>query len=607
VKGLFFLNRQTFLTEDDVERLPKRDHVEDTFDEPTDVSSEDSALVDTDVSSEDSALVDTDVSSQDSELVDTDVSSEDSEIIFMECLKEDKRLKTMTNREIFEIYLHRIVENIGLLSFLTNEMTNVFDMREILCDLFLFYFDIEKINKLCNKDYFLESMHEIISSKMNDIEKVKSNYTAVDPNFYNIRQIMERLKVPTKEKDDRAHVMTPIYIVIEMMKNIPDTFWKNKNKRVLDPCCGYGIFTLITFFKFNHFLTETIRDNEERVRWILYNCLIFSDLVKYNVKVTELLLQYFCNKIVGREVHGLRFNSFVGNVLSISYPCCFHLVTTNPPFHRQQHNNGKKGGGSALWDKIIVHCVENLLCSGGNLLVVHPAGWRKPKSVHSKFTQQLFNMYTKDNQLLYLSIHDTKEGQNAFYCGTRYDIVFLEKTPRYKKTVILDEKGVRSEINLKNWSWIPNSNFKAIRRLLPKGGESTCPIVYSATIHESRQKYVSSTEDDNFQYPLIHSTPKKGVRKMYSKKNDLGHFGVRKVIFGETGIHNAIIDMKGEFGMTQQAMAICVSNRKEAKAVKRALESAEFKNILQACSWSNFRIDWRMFKSFKKDWYKYFN
>jgi hypothetical protein len=54
-------------------------------------------------------------------------------------------------------------------------------------------------------------------------------------------------------------------------------------------------------------------------------------------------------------------------------------------------------------------------------------------------------------------------------------------------------------------------------------------------------------------------------------------------------------------------MAICVSNRKEAKAVKRALESAEFKNILQACSWSNFRIDWRMFKSFKKDWYKYFN
>ena len=190
---------------------------------------------------------------------------------------------------------------------------------------------------------------------------------------------------------------------------------------------------MITFFKFNQFLTETIQDHEERVRWIINNCLVFSDLVKYNVKVTELLLQYFCNQIVGREVHGLRFNSFVGNVLSISYPGRFHLVTTNPPFHKRQNNSGKKGGGEPLWDKIVVHCIENLLCSGGNLLVVHPAGWRKPKSAHSKFTTKLFNIYTKDNQLLYLSIHNTKEGQTAFHCGTRYDIVYLKKTPRYKK------------------------------------------------------------------------------------------------------------------------------------------------------------------------------
>ena len=526
--------------------------------------------------------------------------------VLYDCMKEDKALKHLSKSVMFERVMNRIVQNIALILFLQDSVQLLSEYQQIFDDLYFIYFDFEKINAYSNKRFFLDIMQQTVLRKNLDIFKYKEEYETVDPTLDNIRYIMEKLQVPTKEKDDRAHVMTPIFLVKQMMQNVPTAFWKNTTKRVLDPCCGYGVFTLFSFMKFNEFLSKKLPNHEKRVKWIIEKCLFFSDLVRYNVKITELLLQFFCNQIAGKDVTGLRFNSFVGNVLTIQYPHSFDLIATNPPFHRKQNNCGKKGGGDALWDKIVVHCTEKLLRQKGLLVVVHPAGWRKPKSKHSKFTDALYNLYTKKYQLLFLSIHDTKEGHKAFHCGTRFDIVCLEKRQPYQKTVIVDEEGVRSEINCKKWPWLPNSHLHQTKLLIAKKNESKCHVLYNRTSYGSDKKYVVSRKTSTHPFPLIHSTPKRGVRKMYSDRNDLGHFGVSKVIFGETGIHHAIIDMKGKYGMTQQAMGITVSNKKEAEDVKKALESPVFKVLLQSCSWSNFRIDWRMFESFKKDWYKNF-
>ena len=115
--------------------------------------------------------------------------------------------------------------------------------------------------------------------------------------------------------------------------------------------------------------------------------------------------------------------------------------------------------------------------------------------------------------------------------------------------------------------------FRQIKSLLAKKNESKCHVLYNRTNYGSDKKYVVPKKTSTSQFPLIHSTSKRGVRKMYSNRNDLGHFGLSKVIFGETGVHRAIIDMNGDFGMTQQAMAIVVKNKKEAEAIKKALES----------------------------------
>ena len=57
--------------------------------------------------------------------------------------------------------------------------------------------------------------------------------------------------------------------------------------------------------------------------------------------------------------------------------------------------------------------------------------------------------------------------------------------------------------------------------------------------------------------------------------------------------------MNGEYGMTNHSMAIEVENEEEAKKLEEFLKSKEMKNIVDSCKWSNYMIDWNMFKYMK--------
>ena len=156
-------------------------------------------------------------------------------------------------------------------------------------------------------------------------------------------------------------------------------------------------------------------------------------------------------------------------------------------------------------------------------------------------------------------------------------------------------------------SWLPNSNILEINKILAKNECERCPIMYDRTAYGADKKdRVSSKETHEFKYPCVHSTPKAGIRYMYSKVNDRGHFGVSKVIFGESGIYKPVIDMEGKYGMTHGAMAIQVDNLEEATFISKVIESDKFDKVIQSCIFSSFRIDWNIFKEFKKDFWKEF-
>jgi hypothetical protein len=411
--------------------------------------------------------------------------------------------------------------------------------------------------------------------------------------------IDEHLVPKNIEKEKNAEVSTPYPLRQDMLNSIPKSFWKNPQNRVFEPCCGKGGFIIDIISRFMEGLKEKIKDSKKRYEHILKNQVYFADINKKNIEIVKILINPD-NKYVT--------NGSVGDTLKIDIKKTwkidgFDAVIGNPPYSVGQETTGKKGGGDLLWNKFVIEGLEKWLLKDGYLLYVHPSGWRKPPSDKSKY-MDLFDLMTHKNQMIYLEIHNTEDGMKVFKCGTRYDWYLIQKRKGTKKTEVKDEKGKIQNINLLRWDFLPNYDMSMVEKLLKK--KDSVEILYSRSAYGSDKDWVNEKKTKLFKYPLIHSTTKKGIRYMYSKTNKNGFFGIPKVIFGESGINqSAILDMTGKYGMTQQAMAI-TDVKGNLPKIKKSIESNEFQEILDACSWSNFRIDWRLFTYMKKDFWKQF-
>jgi hypothetical protein len=280
----------------------------------------------------------------------------------------------------------------------------------------------------------------------------------------------------------------------------------------------------------------------------------------------------------------------------------FDAIIGNPPYN----SSGNTGTGNTIWQDFTKVSLNKHLERDGYLLYVHPPGWRKPNTERGKF-YGLYKLMTYENQMIYLSIHGIKDGQHTFNCGTRYDWYLIQHKSKYTTTVVNDEKNNRIVIDMNNFNWLPNYNIDSIQNILAKENEEKCIIIYDRTSYGADKKdRVSSIKTADFKYPCIHSTPKSGIRYMYSKVNDKGHFGVSKVIFGDSGIYNPVIDMDGKYGMTQHAMGIEIVNESEATQLSKALTSEQMKILIDSCLFSSYAIDWNIFKDMKKNFWKDF-
>jgi hypothetical protein len=345
-------------------------------------------------------------------------------------------------------------------------------------------------------------------------------------------------------------------------------------------------------------LQDAIPDSHERTRVILEDMLYFADINPFNIYITKIVLD---------PSNEFKLNCYTGDTLKMDIKVEFKLekfdiVVGNPPYNAAQTATGKRGGGDSLWHKFTLQTIAEW--TRGYVSFVHPSGWRKPESDKSKYIG-MFKIMTLDNQMLYLEMHDTNAGKKTFNAGTRYDWYVIECIPRYTATAIKDENGILTDVNLSGWLWLPNYAFDMVYTILATD-EQRCDIIYSRNSYGTDKKWIASTQTDEFKHPLIHSTPKNGTRFMYSSVDDRGHFGISKVIFGDSGIYNAIVDMDGKYGMTQHAMAIVVDSVDMGNRIKQALETVKFKQVLKSCMWSNYQIDWRLFTYIKQDFWRQF-
>jgi len=410
--------------------------------------------------------------------------------------------------------------------------------------------------------------------------------------------IINKFKTKEWEKKEHAEFGTPQFLRNDMINIIPKYFWKNKNRKVLEPCCGKGGFLYDIVSKFMNSLRKEIPDRKRRYRHIVEEIIYFADINPGNVKI--------CRKILDPD--GIyELNYYSGDVIQENFPFRndnFDLVIGNPPYNYP----GKIETGHTLYQRFIEESLNVWLKEGGYLDFVTPPAWRKPVTERSK-NYGMYDLMTRQNYMIFLEIHSAKNGIETFKAITRYDIYLIKKESpikngKFRKTIVIDQKGEKHNLNLSKFPWIPNFDYEFIQKLLAKPGEKTVNIIEDLNYHTDKP-YMSKIKTDKYKYACIHGTPVKGLSVYYSSTQKHGHFKIPKVIIGDTGVASAFANKQGKFCTTQHAMAI-VDTESKLDKILEVIKSEKMKEVLQACLWSSFQIDWRIFLYFRKDFWKYF-
>jgi len=279
------------------------------------------------------------------------------------------------------------------------------------------------------------------------------------------------------------------------------------------------------------------------------------------------------------------------------------VLITNPPYalpnDRDMDAGGQLGSGHSLWDQFISLFLRGgYIKENGFLVAIHPPKWRKPD-------HKLYSLFVS-HYILYLEMHNKKDGDTVFGATTPFDWYIMQNIESKGLTTIKDINGKVSQLNIQNMSFLPNTDFELVQHLLATDDDNRCKVLYGSD-YGTCHPWMRETEGDQYKYPCVHSTPNKGVRYWYSSKRKT-FFDIPKVIFGYTDtIQNVVIDMDGEYGITDISIGIKVSSQEEAENIKKALESPRFNNFLKSsCRWSQMRIEWRMFRNFRQDFWKIF-
>jgi hypothetical protein len=167
---------------------------------------------------------------------------------------------------------------------------------------------------------------------------------------------------------------------------------------------------------------------------------------------------------------------------------------------------------------------------------------------------------------------------------------------------------------LKEWDFLPSGCIDVISKILGNN-----EVIYSRSLYgtdkknvlpmkkkESKEEYYKRCKTEDYTYPIIHNMTKAyGNGYVYSNENK-GHFGIKKVVLSFGEFQYPYNDYDGKYGMSQICYGLEIQSKEEGDNICKVINSNNFKDILKYTKWSTVQTDWRMFKYFKKDFWKEF-
>ena len=407
------------------------------------------------------------------------------------------------------------------------------------------------------------------------------------------------VRVADVEKKTLGEVMTPIPLVEDMLDTLPKEVWSNKDLKWFDPCDGVGTFPSIVVQRLMEGLKKVIPNKNKRYRHIVENMLYVCELQAKNMFIFHCIfdrpnifeLNTYCGSFLDEN-----FDKHMSNVWGVEK---FDIIIGNPPYNDGSTN---KGSAHVLWDKFVVKSLD-MLIDGGYLNFVHPSGWR---NVDGGF-KNIQNLI-KSKDVLYLEIHNEKDGLKTFGAETRYDFYCIRNTDTNNhKTTIKCQDGTIENVVIKNMEFIPNEKFNIFKNLIAKVGEDKVNVLYDCSYHHQKE-HISSIQNDEFKYPCIYTIKSGDVPTYkYSKINDKGHYGISKLVWSNFRISSAgsMIDINGEYALTQFSYGI-VDEPNNLPNIKKAFDNKKFRDLMEACAVSDMSINRKVIATFRKDFWKEF-
>jgi hypothetical protein len=394
---------------------------------------------------------------------------------------------------------------------------------------------------------------------------------------------MEFLGKPaTLEVKSQGEVYTPLWLVTDMLDKLPVSVWSDPSLKWFEPACGLAPFLYMAYHRLMTGLEVMIPDYELRRRHILETMFYFNEIQPKNIGLFKVLF----------NAQEYKLNLFEGDAMTV-VPSSFRadIIVGNPPYNTSTDN---KGSSHSLWDKFVMKILTSWLTPNGYSVVVTPSRWRQG-------ADDLFTTIKKLD-LLTLSIYNEASGMKTFGCNTRYDIYLVCNRSYNGVTTISDEKGQVVTIDINTLSFIPNYNFVEIGRLLARDNEERVAVIRTTTYH-TQKKWMSKVQDATHRYPCVNSVNRANQPTFrWSSVNDLGMFGVPKVIFG-SGATGVIVDASGEYGLTEWSKAV-IAPVEDLEGIKDALLSPQFSQINKALAVGQASINHKLLAYFKKDFWR---
>jgi Eco57I restriction-modification methylase len=397
-----------------------------------------------------------------------------------------------------------------------------------------------------------------------------------------IQYFDNHLNIREEEKNMYGEVFTPSCLVNEILDHLPKQIWNQPHLKWLDPAVGIGQFPGLIYARLMKGLAKVISCPTKRKTHILKNMLYMVELNPQNVSSL-------------RKLFGQRSNVSLANFLDQSDKWKrdlgvldgFDIIVGNPPFQTAKEESYKGSvGNRTLWNKFVESIlVEPILRQGGFLGLITPAGWRRPE-------HPLYDLMTRQNQLLYLHIYGKAQGIELLNAQTRFDLYIIQSGSGDKKTHIVDEKGEKMEINVRKYPFLPNFAYKTFRKwMVPK--DRGIPILFSSSEYDARKLCKNKTR--KYRFPVVHGITQKGLQLRYARNKTQKQFGISKVLLNFNEKQYPYNDYRGEYGMSQLTFAIPIQSRKDGERWVKKINDPEFQELLEATKWGAFQTDYRMF------------